>query len=299
MKTRTAVITGATSGIGLAAAKLLAQKDIRIIGVGRDETRCEKAKSEILTENNQARVDFVVGNLWTTSNVREIASEIKHHLAEADNQLDILMLVAGTVSTWHVNTPEAYELQFAVNHLAPFLLTHELLPNLMQAASARVLIVSSGSHYRTKIRWHDVMMRKRYHCLAAYKQAKLCNALFATELARRLTGTSVWTYTIDPGLTNTGIGLKNTTGIERFVWKMRQRKGVTPDVPARYMVAIATEPQYAERTGLYWKEGHEKLASTVARDPEQAAKLWALSEKLCGLKQTSIKAENTLIQMPA
>ncbi|MDP4152901.1 MAG: SDR family oxidoreductase [Bacillota bacterium] len=281
---KTAVVTGATAGIGLSAAKMLVKAGINVIGVGRDPDRCRAAKEAIIAETNNTNIRYITGDLSSILEVTRIASEIKTLLAENGGKLDILMNVAGTVSSWFVGTPDGYELQFAVNHLAPFLLTHELLPCLLSASAARVLVVSSGSHYHTRISWKDVMMRRHYSCLAAYKQSKLCNVLFITELARRLKDTPVCTYAIDPGLADTDIGLKGTTDIERFVWKLRQHSGTPPEIPAKYMVNVATKPEYAGKTGLYWQNGKEKKPSSVSRDQKQGEILWKLSEKLCGIK---------------
>lgn len=129
------------------------------------------------------------------------------------------------------------------------------------------------------------MMRRRYHCLAAYKQSKLCNVLFALEFARREQTQSrpIQMYAVDPGLVATEIGLKGTAGIERLVWRLRMRAGTSPEVPAHEIVRIATEPAYEGKSGKYWFRAREKTPSRVARDPEQAARLWRLSEQLCGL----------------
>jgi hypothetical protein len=102
------------------------------------------------------------------------------------NHIDVLINNAGTVSSWYVSTVDGFELQFAVNHLAPFRLTYELLPLLECSQEGTIIGVSSGSHYRTRIHWKDVLLRKHYNCLLAYKQSKLANVLFATELNRRL-----------------------------------------------------------------------------------------------------------------
>lgn len=279
---KTAVVTGATSGIGLSAAKQLAEKGINVIGIGRDKERCQKARDVIAEAARDCEVHFIVEDLSTTGHVHSAAVQIKELLKQKGWNVDILMNVCGTVSSWYVSTAEGYELQFAVNHLAPFLLTHELLPYLNKDES-RVLAVSSESHYRTRVRWKDIMMRRHYSCLAAYKQSKLCNVLFIAELSRRLRETNTSTYAIDPGLANTEIGLKGTSGIEKLVWKFRQKSGTSPDVPARHMVDIATLPEYRGKSGLYWKNGKEKTPSSVARNPEQAAKLWELSVKLCGI----------------
>jgi NAD(P)-dependent dehydrogenase (short-subunit alcohol dehydrogenase family) len=286
---KTAVVTGATAGIGLCAARMLAAKGIEVIGVGRSEERCASA-AESIEGSCGKRPRYVVGDLATTEGVRKIAEGVGHLLGEDEGRLDILMNIAGAVASWHTSSAENYELQFAVNHLAPFLLTRELLLFLRRSQEARILVVSSESHRHARVRWDDVMMRRRYSLLAAYKQSKLCNALFVAELARRLRSPSISAYAIDPGLARTDLGLKGTFGIERMVWKLRRLQGVEPEVPARHMVEVATEAYSAGRSGLYWKGGRPIEPDRRVRDAEAAGRLWALSERLCGIEDAYFRA---------
>lgn len=286
---KTAVVTGATSGIGFCAALMLARKGYEVMGVGRSEDRCASAAAAIHAETGQ-RPDYVVGDLSTTSGTRDIAREVARRLSSRGGGLDLLLNVAGAVSSWQVSTAEGYELQFAVNHLAPFLLTRELLPSLLEAGEARVLVVSSESHRHAHIRWKDIMMRRSYSLLAAYKQSKLCNVLFTTEFARRLSPPSVSIYAIDPGLARTDIGLKGTYGIERLAWRLRQLSGTAPDLPARHMVEVATDPALAGQSGLYWREGQAIKPDRRSQDPLAATRLWALSERLCGIENAYFPA---------
>lgn len=278
-----AVVTGSTSGIGLCAARMLAGMGYEVVGVGRSIDRSSAAADSILAATGR-RPDYVVGDLSTTAGIRDIAGGIRKILALRGDRLDLLLHVAGTVSSWHVSTPEGYELQFAVNHLAPFLLTKELLPLLMKAKGARLLVVSSRSHRHSRIRWKDIMMRGQYSNLAAYRQSKLCNVLFTTEFARRVPPSLVSAYAIDPGLARTDIGLKGTYGIERLVWRLRQLSGTEPELPARHMVEVATDPRLAGMSGLYWREGRAIMPDRRTQDPEAAQRLWALSERLCGIE---------------
>jgi NAD(P)-dependent dehydrogenase (short-subunit alcohol dehydrogenase family) len=280
---KVAVVTGATAGIGFRAAGMLAEMGVSVIGVGRSEDRCAAAAAAIGEACGRAP-EYVVGDLSSVDGVREVASRIEAVLRRGGNRLDILMNVAGAVSSWHMSNAENYELQFSVNHLAPFLLTRELLPWLGAAEGARVLVVSSESHRHTRIKWDDLMLRRRYSLLQAYKQSKLCNVLFTTELARRLRGSAISTYAIDPVLAKTDIGLKGTFGLERFAWRLRQLSGTSPDVPARHMVRVATDPAVARSSGLYWREGRPMRPDRRALDPFAAKRLWTVSERLCGIE---------------
>lgn len=292
---KTIVITGATAGIGLAAATELAQRGAYVIGVGRSGKRCHEAEQSILNAAPHAHIDFAVADLSTQRAVRALADTIRAYVeTNGAGKLDVLINNAGTVSSWYRATEDGYELQFAVNHLAPFLLTHELMPLLAAAPEARVITTSSSSHYRARMRWSDVMFRTGYNCLSAYKQSKLANVLFSMELNRRLgERASIRAYAADPGLVNTGIGEKGTSGIENWVWKRRRNGGATPEEGAATLVHLAAEPAVSDSDAVYWKDCAPKAPSSTAQKPEEAAKLWELSERLCGVKWLS--TEDTLI----
>ena len=131
--------------------------------------------------------------------------------------------------------------------------------------------------------WSDVMYRRHYNCLAAYKQSKLANVLFTSELNRRLAGKLVRGYAADPGLVNTEIGLKGTSGIEEYVWERRRRGGASPAEGAETMVFLAADALADGRPAIYWKDCRPARPSRYAQSGEQATRLWALSERLCGV----------------
>lgn len=286
---KTIVITGATAGIGRAALKALVARGAYVIGVGRSARRCQETKEAILTKDPGARVDFAVADLSSQRQVRELAEAIRHYVeTEGGGKLDALVNNAGTVSSWYMATEDGYELQFAVNHLAPFLLTHRLMPLLERASDARVVTVSSSSHYGTRMRWQDVMHRTRYSVLQAYKRSKLANVLFSAEFNRRLGAEArVRAFAADPGLVNTSIGLKGTSGIAKWVWQRRMEKGVSPEDGAQTIVFLATDPSVADSGRVYWKDCQPKEPSRVARREKDAARLWSLSERLCGVSWAS------------
>jgi len=281
---RTIVITGATSGIGLATLHALAARGASIIGVARSAQRCREVQADAQARWPQAQVRFVMADLSSQQQVLRAAAEIRALLADRDAPLDALINNAGTVSTWFAATPDGYELQFAVNHLAGFLLTHELLPLLQASPAGRVVTVSSRSHRGARIHWGDVMLRRGYSTLRAYKQSKLANVLFVAELNRRLGSEgAVQAFAADPGLASTDIGFKGTTGLAAWVWRLRRRGGQPPAVPARNIVFLATDAAAVTSRGIYWKDCRPLRPSRYARNAAHAARLWALSERLCGL----------------
>ncbi len=282
---KTVLITGATSGIGLAAAHALARSGCRVIGVGRSVERCAEAAEAVRAGAPGARVDYLVADLSSQAQIRVLAASVKERLMQEGGGLDVLVNNAGTVSAWYMGSEDGYETQFAVNHLAPFLLTRELLPLLERSGSARVITTSSGSHYRTRIRWRDVMFRNGYNCLSVYKQSKLANMLFTHELNRRLgPEAGVRAYALDPGLVDTAIGEKGTIGIVKWFWRRRRRKGIAPRKAAETIVHLATSAALEDPSASYWKDCRPMRPSRYSQREDAMRRLWELSERLCGLE---------------
>jgi retinol dehydrogenase 12 len=284
---QTFVITGATSGIGLAVSTLLAQQGHCIIGVGRSAERCRESEARLQQQHpGTGCVKFLVGDLSLQSEVTRLAQDVQATLAGwGRSSLDILINNAATVPFWQTLTPEGFDMQWAVNHLAPFLLTCQLLPLLKLAPAGRVVTVSSASHYHTKLNWDDIQLRRHYNPLRAYNQTKLANVLFTVELNRRLRADShVRAFAADPGLVKTDIGLKSNSFIARRIWDIRRRGGITPEESAKGIVYLATEPSIQEATDIYWKHGRPQQPSSYAFNSEAAGQLWKLSSQMCGLE---------------
>ncbi len=279
---KTIVITGASSGIGFAAAGALAGMGARVIGVGRSAERCEDARQKILAQTPGARIEFALADLSAQRAVLELAADLRQRLDGA--ALDVLVNNAGQVASWYTPTVDGYELQFAVNHLATFLLTRELLPALKAAPAGRVLTTSSGSHRHTRMHWSDVMLRRGYNPLSAYKQSKMANVLFTAEFNRREGGSGPRAYAIDPGLVNTNIGMKGTGGLVSWIWSMRARGGQPPEVGAATIVHLASQERLEDAQAIYWKDSRPLAPDPYALREDEAARLWALSEQLCGLR---------------
>lgn len=278
---KTVVITGATSGIGYAAAKALAATGVRVIGVGRTPQSCQRAKDALLEDVPGADVVYFHADLSVQREVGALGDAILAHIGKNGGALDALVNNAGGVRNGYTTTPDGCELQFALNHLAGFLLTHRLW-SALKNGGGRVIMTGSNSHKKTRMHWSDVMYKKRYSCLMAYKQSKLCNMLFARELGRRFSGSGVRAYVVDPGLVNTDIGNKQTGGIVNAFWNVRKRYGVSPETVAQTYVHLCTASPAPG--GLYFHACRACGYSPRADNAQDAQRLFALSEKLCGIR---------------
>ena len=179
-----------------------------------------------------------------------------------------------------MTTEEGYEQQFALNYLSGFLLTHELMPNLLKGGGS-VLMTSSGSHKLTRVKWNDIMYEKRYSPLYAYKQSKLCNLLFAHGFNERFAEQGVRAYGVDPGLVKTDIGCKDTGRLIGAFWRRRMRHGVDPSVPADiYLDLIGRD---IKASGFYYGADGKRPVSREVTAPN-ADRLYEVSEKLCGIE---------------
>ena len=214
------------------------------------QTESEQALNQVLAAVPDANVRFVNGDLLQQREVMRIAEEVAAILeSECNGKLDALVNNAGCVRSWYTTTEEGYEQQFALNHLAGFLLTYHLLPQLKRAGG-RVIFTGSESHKHMRVRWNDVMLFNGYNPLAAYKQSKLCNILFAKGLNERYGAEGIHAYVVDPGLVCTDIGNKNTGSLVNFIWKYRKKHGVSPQVPAKTYGYLVENRTCAGRTVL-------------------------------------------------
>ena len=276
---KTAIVTGATSGIGLSVVRELLANDFFVIGVGHSQTNSAAALASLKSDGLDPVVYFT-GDLMQQREVNRLAGEMMQYLEQHnDGRLDVLINNAGGVRSWYATTEDGYEQQFALNHLAGFLLTRRLLPCLHKAGG-RVIFTGSGSHKGCGIHWQDVMFRRHYRPLGAYKQSKLCNMLSALELNNRYASSGVHAYVVDPGLVRTEIGCKQTGGLVSLVWSIRKRQGHSPQVPARTYAFLCRQEQ--PPAGLYYRNSKPRSYSrSVTAD--NARRLFTLSEKLCGI----------------
>ncbi len=281
---RTIIITGATSGIGLATAKILAGTGAFVIGTGRSAERCRDAENSIRRECPSGRINYVLADLSSQQQIRTLAREIRSLLADNFETpvIDTLINNAGTFSGRFTETEDGLETTFAVNHLAPFLLTHELLPLLSQSKDGRIVTVGSGSHFHAKMKWNNLQLRRFYFGWTAYKQSKLGNVLFSAEFNRRfLEKNGIRAFVADPGLVQTAIALKNSGLVVKMFWKHHIKKGATPEEGAATSVYLATSPEIHDNDAIYWKYQKPMNPNPRALNAADARTLWEISCRLC------------------
>ncbi|MTW20121.1 SDR family NAD(P)-dependent oxidoreductase [Allochromatium palmeri] len=284
MMMKTALVTGANSGLGRAIAQGLAAAGWRVGLVARDRARGEAALAEIQAATGNPHLQLFVADLASQAEVRALADAVLTHF----DALHLLINNAGTAFRERRLTADGIERALAVNHLAPFLLTHLLLDRL--TASAPAQIINVGTRMNTAMDLDDWNWERRpYRMMAAYGQSKLGNLHFTFELARRLTGTGVRVNCVFPGVFRSNLG--GTDGAQGLFWRLVDRligwALPTPERAARGVLRLAFDESSAPVDGAYLWNGRPIQAPAQARDPELNQRVWALSLAATGLLETS------------
>jgi len=277
---KTCVITGATSGIGYGIARGLASRNLELILIGRDRKRGEAVVEDLKDVASHPHISYYNIDLCSQRNIRQTGDEIRHN----HPKIDVLINNAGVWTSRCELTEEKIEKQFAVNHLAYFLMTHLLYPNITRSDDGRIINMGSDSHKFGRINFDDLNLERSYHGLKAYGQSKLANLLFTYELHRIKKHNHISVYCVQPGLVNTDIGVKHTNSFHSLMWKLRRLGGMTPEKAAETAIYLATAPEVAGNSGLYWDKCRPKPSSQRSKDPQDAARLWKISEQLCGIE---------------
>jgi NAD(P)-dependent dehydrogenase (short-subunit alcohol dehydrogenase family) len=271
------VVTGATSGIGKAAAAALARQGAEIIVVGRDPGRAE-ATAAAIQADGAPPPKVEIADLARLDQVRALAGRLNQTL----DRIDVLINNAGLVLNERQVTPDGYEHVFAVNHLAPFLLTNLLRPKLTASAPARVITVSSDAHTAARLDLDDPNLEHGWSSWRSYSNSKLANILFTRELAGRLDGTGVTANCLHPGVVRTGFG-RDARPLMRVGITIAKPFMLSPERGADTMVYLASSPDVAAKTGGYYVKRQLREPSAAARDDGLARRLWEISERLTGL----------------
>jgi len=275
------MITGANSGIGKATAVGLAGMGASVVMVCRDRGRGEAAMGEIKAASGNQKVDLLLADLSSQASVRQLAQDFKARYP----QLHVLINNAGIALGKRSLTPDGVETVFAVNYLAPFLLTNLLLDVLKASAPARVVNVAGDYHRRASINFDDLMSEQNYGRLRANNQAKLALILFTYELARRLDGTGVTANCLHPGAVATDAPSKDpdTSALARLMYKLVKPFFLSPEKGAETSIYLASSLQVEQVTGQYFVKKAPVQSSPESYDVAIAGRLWAVSAELTGL----------------
>lgn len=276
---KTILITGATSGIGLESAVALAKQGHRLVLVGRDAAKMAAAVDEVKRRSGAA-TDSLLCDLGSLAQIRKLAADV---LAKYD-RLDVLVNNAGLVTRRREVTEDGVERTFAVNHLAPFLLTSLLLDLIVKSAPARIVNVSSVEHYDATMSVDDPgFERGGWSIVAAYRRSKLGNVLFTRALAKRLEGKGVTVNAVNPGAVATPLWDKGPAWIQPVAWLGKKLFFSTAEEGCKPIVRLASSPDVEGKTGLYFDKLKPKEPSKLALDDQLTEKLWAESARLVKL----------------
>jgi retinol dehydrogenase 14 len=282
MAGKTVLVTGGTSGIGRATAMGLAAMGARLGITGRDRGRTQEAAAEIRAASG-GQVDVFVADLSSQSQVRHLADEV----LQACPRIDVLVNnVGGYWNTRHV-TADGLERTFALNHLAPFLLTNLLLDRLTQSAPARVVTVASNAHTTGRIDFDDLQGERSYSGSRAYSQSKLGNVLFTYELARRLAASAVTANALHPGVVRTSFGAEDPGVVQRLFVPFVRPFLKTTEQGAATSIHLASSPDLEQVSGRYFANSKPKRSSKASYDEAAAARLWQVSAELVHLTATA------------
>ena len=274
---RQVLITGATNGIGLAAAEALAARGANVAMVGRAESRTKTAEALVKAGAAPgAVVSTHLADLSSQAAVRKLAAEVVARYGK----LDVLVNNAGAMYMTRQVSVDGIELTWALNHLAPFLFTKLLLDRLKASPPARIITTASGAHLGATVPFDDLNAERSYRGFGRYKETKLANILFTSELARRLEGSNVTAHSFHPGIVASGFNRNNGLLMDMAMLLLRPmsrnvQKG------AETLVWLVTSPDVVRSNGRYYVDMQARLPSPEAQDIATARRLWEISEAQC------------------
>jgi NAD(P)-dependent dehydrogenase (short-subunit alcohol dehydrogenase family) len=270
------IITGATSGIGLAAARRMAELGADVTLVARSAERAAHASATIAAAARQRTPAVLIADLASQADVRRLADD----LLQRYPRIDVLVNNAGAVYATRRFSPDGVELTWAVNHLAPFLLTTLLLERIVESAPARIITTASAAHYGERIPFDDLQSLRSYgrFGLTRYGETKLANILFTTELARKLNGTGVTANCFHPGVVSTEFN-RNNGLLMGLAMRLVHLFARSPERGADTLVWLADSPEVSQLSGGYFMDRRLIRPSQEARDEAAARRLWQVSEE--------------------
>ncbi len=280
MKDKVCVITGGTDGIGKAAAYGLAVQGAKLLVHGRDPDKGARAVAELKARSGNPAIEFLQADFSSLADVRRLAAAVMEHTP----RVDVLVNNAGGIFTKRALSKDGYEMTFAVNHLAPFLLTHLLLSTLKSGAPSRIVTTASNAHRGSQILFDDLQATRKYSAMGAYGSSKLANILFTRSLAKRLQGSAVTATCLHPGFVRTSFGRNNDfSPLLKSIFGLISRFARSPEKGAETVIYLASSPHVQGASGGYYFDCKLTPPSAAGQDDGAAERLWEVSEDLVGI----------------
>ena len=277
LQNKTAIVTGANSGMGMATVRALSDMGAKVIMLCRSEKRGTEALEKLSSEKYRD-LELILCDLGNYDSIRAFANIVRRGY----DHIDILVNNAGFISLDRQETGEGLERQFGINHIGHFLLTMSLLD--LMGEGGRIVNVASGAHKTGKIHFDDINLTKGFNVIKAYSQSKLANVLFTRELARRVKDRGITVNCCHPGAVATNIGIGRDTGFGKTVTRLLKPFFQTPEQGARTAIFLASDDSVSDVTGEYFYKCRIAKSSKRSKDMELAKKLFEFSEELTGFK---------------
>jgi NAD(P)-dependent dehydrogenase (short-subunit alcohol dehydrogenase family) len=275
MKGKVCLVTGVTSGIGRVTVLELAKMGAAIVVNSRDRIRGEAVVGELMELSGNRSMELLVADLSSQKDIRKMTTEFK----DRHDRLHVLLNNAAIIPRRRTTTVDGIETQFAVNHLAYFLLTHLLLDVIKASAPSRIVNTSSGMHKMGKIVFDNLQRKRGYRPMGQYSVTKLANVHFTYELARRLEGTGVTVNCFTPGLTRTRLS-RESSGVTKWFFRTFGRRA---EKGAETMIHLASSPEVEGITGRYFSNSRAVKSCRRSQSREVSDRLWKVSEEMTGL----------------
>ena len=277
LQNKTAIVTGANSGMGMATVRALSDMGAKVIMLCRSEKRGTEALEKLSSEKYRD-LELILCDLGNYDSIRAFANIVRRGY----DHIDILVNNAGFISLDRQETGEGLERQFGINHIGHFLLTMSLLDLIGEGG--RIVNIASGAHKTGKIHFDDINLTKGFNVIKAYSQSKLANVLFTRELARRIKDRGITVNCCHPGAVATNIGIDRDTGFGKTVTRLLKPFFQTPEQGARTAIFLASDDSVSDVTGEYFYKCRIAKSSKRSKDMELAKKLFEFSEELTGFK---------------
>ncbi|KAA9346087.1 SDR family oxidoreductase [Adhaeribacter soli] len=274
-----ALVTGASSGIGKITARELAHLGAHVVMVCRNAEKAAETRKEIIAQTGNENITLLVADLALMQEVKRCAAEFSARFPK----LDILVNNVGMMPGKRTLTAEGFEISWATNHLAPFLLTNLVIDKMVAAESARIVNVSSEAHRLGDICFQDMNSPKKYNAFTAYCDSKLANIMFTYELSRRLEFTNITANVLHPGMVATKFGHEHT-GSLKYLFLLARPFMISPEQGARTSLYLAASPEVEDLSGYYFSKMKPIKSAEITYNPNISHRLWTLSEIQTGFQ---------------